>query len=301
MAIVTVQELLDAGAHFGHKTSRWNPKMARYIFGKHNKVHIIDLKATIRGLAEAYYFVRNVARNRGSLLFVGTKFHARDSVKKFAQESNSPFVSERWLGGLLTNLDTIRKRVGYLLKLEGMEKDGSIQGYSKKMISHFGREKRKMLRNLDGVRDMRNLPAALVIVDPVYEKTAVLEARRLGIPVVAMVDTNSDPDMVDLVIPCNDDSVHVIELVLAKLSQAIAEGRQLTPDVPVKEAREEERPRRRGRGGRGGDRGDRGERGGQEMPMAVSVGGEGEGGGGRGRGRRRRKGGDGEAASTSGE
>ncbi|MGH7145347.1 MAG: 30S ribosomal protein S2 [Planctomycetota bacterium] len=300
---MTVQELLDAGAHFGHKTSRWNPKMARYIFGKHNKVHIIDLKATIRGLGEAYFFIRNVARNRGTILFVGTKFHARDSVKKYAQACTSPHVSERWLGGLLTNLDTIRKRVGYLLKLEGMEKDGSIQGYSKKMISHFAREKRKMLRNLDGVRDMRNLPAALIVVDPVYEKTAVYEARRLGIPVIGMVDTNSDPDMVDIVVPCNDDSVHVIELVLSKLSASILEGRQLTPDMPVKEAREEERPRRRGRGGRGGDRGgDRGgERGGAEMPMAVSVGGEGDSGGGRGRGRRRRKNADAEPASTTSE
>ena len=223
---VPVKSLLDAGVHFGHRASRWNPKMERYIFGKRNLIHIIDLKHTLRGLMRACGFLENLASRGNTVLFVGTKRQAQNIVIAEASKVEMPFVAERWLGGTLTNFETIRSRLQRLEELETMETDGSLVGLSKKEIAAFLREKRKIFRNLHGIRKMGDIPGALVVVDPRKEKTAVREAQKMGIPTIAILDTDCDPDGVDIPIPANDDAVRSIQLLLGRLAEAITNGKK---------------------------------------------------------------------------
>ena len=232
MPIVSAKELLAAGAHFGHRTSRWNPKMAPYILDKRNKIHIINLRETVRGIVAAYYFARKVVAEGKQLLFVGTKRQAQEVITMHAQRCGMPYVAERWLGGTLTNLATIRLRVQRLIELEAMDSDGSINTYSKKMQSSLNREKRKIKRNLDGIRTMDSLPGALLVIDPTLEHNAVAEARRLALPVIAMLDTDADPSEIDLPIPANDDAIRSIELVVAKVADGCLEGVNLRKTSP---------------------------------------------------------------------
>lgn len=222
--IVNAKDLLGAGAHFGHRTSRWNPKMEPYILGKRNKIHIINLRETVRGIVASYYFCRKIAAEGKQVLFVGTKRQARESIVMHAQRCGMPYAAERWLGGTLTNLQTIRLRVQRLIELEQMEADGTLNTYSKKMQSSLNREKRKIKRNLDGIRNMHGLPGALFIIDPTMEYNAVMEARRLAIPIAAMLDTDADPGEIDVPIPANDDALRSIDLVVSKIADGCIEG-----------------------------------------------------------------------------
>ena len=234
MAEIVVKEILDAGVHYGHRSSRWNPKMRPYIYGRRNQIHIIDLKETIRGLIRAKKYLMRVAAQGSLILFVGTKRQAGASVQELAQECDMPFCTERWLGGTLTNFRTVRSRLKRLEELEAMQESGELQSYSKKMQSTLMREYRKIYRNLNGMREMNRLPECLVVVDPGKEKNAVHEARLLGIKVVSLIDTDSDPDLVDLVIPGNDDSLRSIRLIIQHLSDAIKQGKSMRPEEPKK-------------------------------------------------------------------
>lgn len=229
MSQVILKELVDAGVHFGHRASRWNPKMRPYIYGKRNLIHIIDLRETVRGILRASKYLTRVASQGSLVLFVGTKRQARDIIQREAERSGMPFVTERWLGGTLTNFRTIRSRLKRLEELESLESTGEINTYSKKMIASLNRERRKIFRNLHGIRAMNRLPEAIVAIDPRREHNAVAEAQKLGIKVVAMIDTDCDPDLVDLPIPGNDDSMRSIELVVTRLASAILEGRASLP------------------------------------------------------------------------
>jgi small subunit ribosomal protein S2 len=222
---VEVQELIDAGIHFGHPASRWNPKMAPYIYGRRNFIHIIDLKETVKGIIRAKKFLTRLVAEGKDVVFVGTKRQARAAVEQEAKRCNMPYVSYRWLGGTLTNFRTIRSRMAHLQELDTMVETGAINAHSKKMISTIQREHRKMKRNLDGLRSLERLPGALVIVDPTREKNAVREAQKLGIPVVALADTEANPDDLTVVIPGNDDAMRAIEIVMKHLAEAVAEGR----------------------------------------------------------------------------
>ncbi len=226
MDVISMKQLLEAGVHFGHQTRRWNPKMAPYIFTERNGIYIIDLQKTVRKVEEAYAFIRSVAEEGKSVLFVGTKKQAQDSIKEEAIRSNMYFVNERWLGGMLTNYHTIQKRIDYLRQLEKMEEDGTFEVLPKKEVSKLRGEKDKLDRFLGGIKDMKKLPGALFVVDPRKEKIAVAEARRLNIPVVAIVDTNCDPDEVDYVIPGNDDAIRAVKLLASKMADAIIEANQ---------------------------------------------------------------------------
>ena len=234
MAEIVVKEILDAGVHYGHRSSRWNPKMRPYIYGRRNQIHIIDLKETIRGLIRAKKYLMRVAAQGSLILFVGTKRQAGAAVQELAQECDMPFCTERWLGGTLTNFRTVRSRLKRLEELEAMQESGELQSYSKKMQSTLMREYRKIYRNLNGMREMNRLPECLVVVDPGKEKNAVHEARLLGIKVVSLIDTDSDPDLVDLVIPGNDDSLRSIRLIMQHLSDAIKQGKSMRPEEPKK-------------------------------------------------------------------
>ncbi len=261
MAIVQVKDLIEAGVHFGHRASRWNPKMRPYIYGKRNLIHIIDLRETVRGLLRAYRYLSKVASNGSLVLFVGTKRQSKETVEREAARCGMPYVSERWLGGTLTNYRTIRDRLKRLQELEalwlpagdnpakydmpaymrGMLNESgkldlekappaaNIRSYSKKMVATLNRELTKIQRNLQGIRDMYRLPDALVVVDPKREHIAVKEAKRMGVTTVSLIDTDSDPDTVDLPIPGNDDSIRSIELVLSRLADAVLEGRAAIP------------------------------------------------------------------------
>jgi small subunit ribosomal protein S2 len=229
VAQVILKELVEAGVHFGHRASRWNPKMRPYIYGKRNLIHIIDLRETVRGILRAAKYLSRVASQGSLILFVGTKRQARDIVARESARCGMPYVDERWLGGCLTNFRTIRSRLKRLEELEGLESSGQLQTYSKKMISSLNREQRKIYRNLHGIRDMNRLPEALVVIDPRREHNAVAEANKLGIKVVAMLDTDCDPDLVDLPVPGNDDSMRSIELVVKRLADAVLEGRAALP------------------------------------------------------------------------
>lgn len=235
---ISPKDLLESGVHFGHKVSRWNPKMAPYIFGKRNLIHIIDIRATIKGLVKAYHFLERLASRGEIILFVGTKRQAGAVVKKEALRVGMPYVSERWLGGTLTNYDTIRKRLNRLREIETWEQDGTLNRYSKKEQSSILREKRKLLRNLDGIRSLDRLPACLVVVDPKHEAIAVAEADKIGAATVALIDTDGDPGTIDLPIPGNDDSMKVVQIVINKLADAVAEGKAKSIGVarPVEEA-----------------------------------------------------------------
>jgi small subunit ribosomal protein S2 len=261
VAIVQVSDLIEAGVHFGHKASRWDPKMRPFIYGKRNLIHIIDLRETVRGLLRAYRYLAHVASQGSLILFVGTKRQAKETIEHEAQRCGMPYVSERWLGGTLTNFRTIRDRLKRLHELEtlwlptGERADkmdmtsymrnmlnesgkldlakapeaAAIRGYSKKMVATLNRELSKITRNLQGIREMNRLPDALVVIDPHREDIAVKEARRMGVTTVALIDTDSDPDLVDLPIPGNDDSIQSIKLILGKLADAVLEGRASLP------------------------------------------------------------------------
>ncbi|MDD3469480.1 MAG: 30S ribosomal protein S2, partial [Thermoguttaceae bacterium] len=224
MAQILVQDLIDAGVHFGHRTSRWNPKMRPYIYGRRKLIHIIDVRETVRGLLRAKKYLRQVAAGGSLVLFVGTKRQANETVDRQAKRCGMPFVSDRWLGGTLTNFRTIRSRLGRLEELEAILGGEEIASYSKKMQSSLQREFRKVYRNLNGLRTMNRVPEAMVIIDPKKEKNAIREAKKLGITTVALIDTDSDPDLVDLPIPGNDDSIRAIELILQELSNAVIAG-----------------------------------------------------------------------------
>jgi small subunit ribosomal protein S2 len=230
VAEIVVKDILEAGVHFGHRTSRWNPKMRPYIYGRRNQIHIIDLKETVRGLLRARKYLMKVAAQGSLILFVGTKRQAAQAVEEAARHCGMPFVSERWLGGMLTNFRTIRSRLKRLEELEALEQTGELATYSKKQQSRLMRELKKMRRNLDGIRSMNRLPEAIVIIDPTKEHNCVDEARSLGIKIVALIDTDSDPDVVDLAIPGNDDSMRSIKIILQHIGDAVAAGAQASPN-----------------------------------------------------------------------
>ena len=231
MPPVVVKQLIEAGVHFGHRASRWNPKMRPYIYARQNLIHIIDVRETIRGLLRARKYLKQVASTGSLVLFVGTKRQAGETIEREASRAGMPFVSDRWLGGTLTNFRTIRNRLSRLEELERLRTGDELAAYSKKMQSALTREYRKMYRNLHGMRTMSRLPECLVVIDPKKEKNAVKEAQKLGITTVALIDTDSDPDMVDLPIPGNDDSIRSIELVVQQLADAILEGRTGSADI----------------------------------------------------------------------
>lgn len=225
MADAIVKEMIEAGVHFGHRTSLWNPKMSPYIFGKKKQIHILDIRETLRGLLRAKKYLSQVASGGSLILFVGTKRQAGEAVEAQALRCGMPFVSERWLGGTLTNFRTIRSRLGRLEELEELRKSEKLNDYSKKMQSSLTREYRKMYRNLNGLRSMNRLPECLFIVDPGKERNAVREAKRLGIATVALIDTDSDPSDIDLPIPGNDDGIRSVELVMRNLADAVIAGK----------------------------------------------------------------------------
>ncbi|QDU40647.1 30S ribosomal protein S2 [Maioricimonas rarisocia] len=225
MADIVVKDILQAGVHFGHKTSKWNPKMRPYIYGRRNQIHIIDLKETVRGLLRARKYLQTVSANGSLVLFVGTKRQAAETVQEIAESCGMPYCTERWLGGTLTNFRTVRSRLKRLEELEALESSGELATYSKKAQSRLLRELRKIRRNLGGIRDMNRIPEAVVVVDPKKEHNCVRECRILGVKVVALIDTDSDPDDVDLPIPGNDDSIRSIRLLLNYLGDAIASGK----------------------------------------------------------------------------
>ena len=224
MAQSLVDDLIQAGVHFGHRASRWNPKMAPYIYARKNLIHIIDIRETIRGLLRAKKYLCQVASRSGLVLFVGTKRQATETMERESQRCKMPYVSDRWLGGTLTNFRTIRSRLSRLEELEALRSSDEIAQYSKKMQSALNREYRKMYRNLNGMRTMDRLPECVVVVDPNKEKNAITEARKLGLTTVALIDTDCNPDVVDLPIPGNDDSIRSIELVAKQLADAVLEG-----------------------------------------------------------------------------
>ena len=226
MGVVSMKQLLEAGVHFGHQTRRWNPKMARYIFTERNGIYIIDLQKTVKKLEEAYMFVRDVAANGDSVLFVGTKKQAGESIKEEAERAGAHYVNARWLGGMLTNFKTIRQRIQRLEQLRKMQEDGTFDRLPKKEVGKLELEIEKLEKYLGGIKTMNKLPGALFIVDPRKERIAVAEAKKLGIPIVAIVDTNCDPDEIDSVIPGNDDAIRAVKLIASTMADAIIEGRQ---------------------------------------------------------------------------
>jgi len=236
LATVLVKDLIEAGVHFGHRASRWNPKMRPYIYARRNLIHIIDVRETIRGLLRARKYLQRIAAAGGLILFVGTKRQASDTIEQQSTRSGMPFVSDRWLGGTLTNFRTIRSRLGRLEELESILQGEQIATYSKKMQSALSREYRKMYRNLNGIRTMNRLPECLLVVDPRKEKNAIGEARKLGITTVALIDTDCDPDEVDLPVPGNDDSIRSIELIVTLMCDAIAAGKQAAGSLKQEQA-----------------------------------------------------------------
>lgn len=226
MAVISMKQLLEAGVHFGHQTRRWNPKMAEYIYTERNGIYIIDLQKTVRKAEEAYNFMREVAANGGKVLFVGTKKQAQDSIKEEAERCGMFYINNRWLGGTLTNYTTIRKRIGRLFELHKMEEDGTFDLLPKKEVAKLKLEMEKLDKNLGGIKEMNGIPDCLFVVDPKKEHIAVMEARRLGVPVVGIVDTNCDPEEVDYVIPGNDDAIRAVKLIAGKMADAVIEGKQ---------------------------------------------------------------------------
>lgn len=226
MSVISMKQLLEAGVHFGHQTRRWNPKMAQYIFTERNGIYIIDLQKTVKKLDEAYMFVRDIAAEGGSILFVGTKKQAGDSVKEEAERCGMHYVNARWLGGMMTNFKTIRRRIDRLAQLRQMEEDGTFDLLPKKEVIKLNLEIEKLEKFLGGIKNMNKLPSALFIVDPRKERIAVAEAQKLGIPIVAIVDTNCDPDEIDYVIPGNDDAIRAVKLISGAMADAVIEGRQ---------------------------------------------------------------------------
>ncbi len=240
MSVVSMKQLLEAGVHFGHQTRRWNPKMAPYIFTERNGIYIIDLQKTVKKLEEAYTFINQIAQEGGEVLFVGTKKQAQDSIKEEAERCGMSFVNARWLGGMLTNFNTIQKRIKRLAQLNEMEANGTFELLPKKEVIKLNLEREKLEKFMGGITGMKKMPAAMFIVDPKKERIAVLEAKRLGIPIVAIVDTNCDPDEIDYVIPGNDDAIRAVKLIAGAMADAIIAGRQGEQTVAAEAEAEEE-------------------------------------------------------------
>ena len=226
MSVISMKRLLEAGVHFGHQTRRWNPKMKKFIFTERNGIYIIDLQKTVKKMDEAYNYVRDIAADGGQVLFVGTKKQAQEAIETEAKRCGQPFVSQRWLGGMLTNFKTIKSRIGRLRELEAMEEDGTFDLLPKKEVSKLKHEQEKLEKFLGGIKDMEKIPAAIFVIDPKKEKIAVKEARILGIPIIGIVDTNCDPDDVDYIIPANDDAIRAVKLISGCMADAVIEGRQ---------------------------------------------------------------------------
>ena len=226
MSVISMKQLLEAGVHFGHQTRRWNPKMKEYIFTERNGIFIIDLQKTVKKIDEAYYFIRDLAMEGGTVLFVGTKKQAQESIEQEAKRCEMFYVNQRWLGGMLTNFKTIQSRINKLRKIEKMEADGDFDLLPKKEVIQLKAEQEKLEKNLGGIKEMKKLPSAMFVVDPRKEHIAILEAKALGIPVVAIVDTNCDPDEADYPIPGNDDAIRAVKLIASKIADAVLEGRQ---------------------------------------------------------------------------
>ena len=240
MSVVSMKQLLEAGVHFGHQTRRWNPKMAPYIFTERNGIYIIDLQKTVKKLEDAYMFVRELSANGGEILFVGTKKQAMDSVKEEAERCGMPFVNARWLGGMLTNFNTIKLRIKRLAQLKAMEADVTFDLLPKKEVAKLKLQIEKLEKFLGGITEMKKMPAAMFIVDPRKERIAVAEAHKLGIPIVAIVDTNCDPDEIDYVIPGNDDAIRAVKLIAGAMADAVIEGRQGEQSAPEADSAEAE-------------------------------------------------------------
>jgi small subunit ribosomal protein S2 len=226
MSVISMKQLLEAGVHFGHQTRRWNPKMAEYIFTERNGIYIIDLQKTVKKVEEAYEFIKSVAAEGKDVLFVGTKKQAQEAIQEEAARCNMYYVNQRWLGGMMTNFKTIKTRIERLNSLESMENEGTFALLPKKEVIKLKAEKEKLQKNLGGIKEMKRVPGALFVVDPRKEKNAIQEAKILGIPVVAIVDTNCDPEEVDYVIPGNDDAIRAVKLITAKVADAVIEGHQ---------------------------------------------------------------------------
>ncbi|TQS75532.1 30S ribosomal protein S2 [Ornithinibacillus gellani] len=226
MSVISMKQLLEAGVHFGHQTRRWNPKMKKYIFTERNGIYIIDLQKTVKKVDEAYNYVKEIAANGGTILFVGTKKQAQDSVRDEATRSGMFYVNQRWLGGTLTNFQTIRKRINRLKDIERMEEDGTFEVLPKKEVVELMKEKDRLVKFLGGIKEMKKLPDALFVIDPRKERIAIAEAHKLNIPIIGIVDTNCDPDEIDYVIPANDDAIRAVKLLTSKMADAILEVKQ---------------------------------------------------------------------------
>lgn len=238
--VATMKELLEAGVHFGHQVKRWNPKMKKYIFGERNGIYIIDLQKTMKGLEEAYNFVRDISATGAGVLFVGTKKQAQDSIMEESQRANAFYVNQRWLGGMLTNFLTVKKSIERLKKIEAMKEDGTMNLLTKREAAGLEKERAKLDKNLSGIKNMKELPGVLFIIDPKKEKIGIAEAKKLSIPIVAVVDTNCDPDDIDHVIPGNDDAIRAIKLITSKMAEATIEGREAINKKAQQEAEKEQ-------------------------------------------------------------
>ena len=235
MSVISMKQLLEAGVHFGHQTRRWNPKMKKYIFVERNGIYIIDLQKTVKKLEEAYEFMRQVGQDGGKVLFVGTKKQAQDAIKEEAERSGNYYINQRWLGGTLTNFGTIQKRVARMKEIEKMEEEGIFDVLPKKEVTKLKKEHERLVKFLGGIRDMKELPDVMFVVDPRKERIAVAEARKLNIPIVGIVDTNCDPDEIDYVIPANDDAIRAVKLLTAKMADALIESKQGESEAPAEE------------------------------------------------------------------
>jgi small subunit ribosomal protein S2 len=238
--VATIKELLEAGVHFGHQVKRWHPKMKKYIFGEKNGIYIIDLQKTLKGLEDAYNFMKEVSSTGAPILFVGTKKQSQDAIQEESIRVGGFYINQRWLGGMLTNFFTIRKSIERLKKIETMKADGTFELLPKKEVASLEKERAQLEKNLSGIKDMPGIPGAVFIVDPKKERIAIAEARKLAVPIVAIVDTNCDPDEVDYVIPGNDDAIRAIKLITTKMADAVLEGREVLSKKTVEEAEKAE-------------------------------------------------------------
>ena len=236
MGVISMKQLLEAGVHFGHQTRRWNPKMAEYIFAERNGIYIIDLQKTVKKVEDAYQAIANIVKDGGEVLFVGTKKQAQDSIKEEAERCGMYYVNERWLGGMLTNFETIKTRIKQLAEIDAMIEDGTMDVLPKKEVAKLMKEKEKLDKNIGGIKEMKKIPDVMFIVDPRKEKIAVQEAHSLNIPIVAIVDTNCDPEEVDYVIPGNDDAIRAVKLIAGRMADAVIESKQGEQDTPAEDA-----------------------------------------------------------------
>ncbi len=236
MGVISMKQLLEAGVHFGHQTRRWNPKMAEYIFAERNGIYIIDLQKTVKKVEDAYQAISNIVKDGGEVLFVGTKKQAQDSIKEEAERCGMYYVNERWLGGMLTNFETIKTRIKKLAEIDAMIEDGTMDVLPKKEVAKLMKEKEKLDKNIGGIKEMKKIPDVMFIVDPRKEKIAVQEAHSLNIPIVAIVDTNCDPEEVDYVIPGNDDAIRAVKLIAGRMADAVIESKQGEQDTPAEDA-----------------------------------------------------------------